>query len=236
MCAFAPDFNVHKNEFDGMEALIRWPDAEQGFIAPDQFIPFAEEYGLIAKIDEWVLRTAMQQTKHWNEKYGRALKIAVNISPQHLAEKSFIKRLKSIIKAVEFPPHLLEIEITESTMMNLNNVLLEKLQAIRTMGISIAIDDFGTGFSCLSYLRTLPITTLKIDRSFTRQLKNNTGQTMVTSIISLGHALNLDLVAEGVEHSHELDFLKKQACESIQGYYFSKPLPRAVFEAQLQTK
>lgn len=222
---YQPKLNVKSNTFDSVEALIRWQEPELGFVSPADFIPFAEEHGLIEKIDEFVLRQATRQIKIWMDQFNISLKVAVNVSPRFLANPNFLQILSSILTEVDIAPELLEIEITESTMMNLDNALLTKLSNIRDMGISIAIDDFGTGFSCLSYLRTLPINTLKIDQSFIRQIKNVAGKTMVSSIISLGHALNLHVVAEGVENKSELMYLKELSCEYIQGYYFSKPLP-----------
>ena len=221
---YQPKLNVKNNTFDSMEALIRWQEPELGFVSPANFIPFAEEHGLIEQIDEFVLRQATKQIKIWMNQFNISLKVAVNVSPRFLANPNFLQILSSILTDVDISPELLEIEITESTMMNLNTALLTKLNNIRDMGISIAIDDFGTGFSCLSYLRTLPIDTLKIDQSFIRQIKNESGKTMVSSIISLGHALNLHVVAEGVEHENEVMYLKEHSCEYIQGYYFSKPL------------
>ena len=221
---YQPKLNVKNNTFDSMEALIRWQEPELGFVSPADFIPFAEEHGLIEKIDEFVLRQATKQIKSWMDHFNISLKVAVNVSPRFLANPNFLQILSSILTEVDLAPNLLEIEITESTMMNLNTALLTKLNNIRDMGISIAIDDFGTGFSCLSYLRTLPIDTLKIDQSFIRQIKNAAGKTMISSIISLGHALNLHVVAEGVENESEVMYLKEQSCEYIQGYYFSKPL------------
>ncbi|WP_431026833.1 EAL domain-containing protein [Lysinibacillus sp. LZ02] len=231
---YQPKFNVHKNTFDSMEALIRWQDAELGFVSPVDFIPFAEEHGLIEKIDEFVLRRAISQVNAWHKTFGIQLKLAVNISPRFLATPNFLATLSNILTEVNIDPQLLEIEITEMTMMNLNDTLLTKLKTIRDMGISIAIDDFGTGFSCLSYLRTLPINTLKIDRSFIRQLKNEAGKTMVSSILSLGHALNLQVVAEGVERETELTYLKELSCDYIQGYYFSKPLSTQDFTRKIE--
>ena len=221
---YQPKLNVKSNTFDSMEVLIRWQEPELGFVSPANFIPFAEEHGLIEQIDEFVLRQATKQIKSWMDQFNISLKVAVNISPRFLANPNFLQILSSILTEVDIAPNLLEIEITESTMMNLNTALLTKLNNIRNMGISIAIDDFGTGFSCLSYLRTLPIDTLKIDQSFIRQIKNAAGKTMISSIISLGHALNLHVVAEGVEKESEVMYLKEQSCEYIQGYYFSKPL------------
>lgn len=221
---YQPKLNVKSNTFDSMEALIRWQEPELGFVSPAEFIPFAEEHGLIEKIDEFVLRQATQQIKIWMDQFNISFKVAVNISPRFLANPNFLHVLSNILTEVDISPKLLEIEITESMMMNLDSALLTKLNAIRDMGISIAIDDFGTGFSCLSYLRTLPIDTLKIDQSFIRQIKNEVGKTMVSSIISLGHALNLHVVAEGVENESEVIYLKEQSCEYIQGYHFSKPL------------
>ncbi|WP_332645732.1 putative bifunctional diguanylate cyclase/phosphodiesterase [Lysinibacillus sp. 54212] len=232
---YQPKMNIQKNKKVGMEALIRWNDPELGFVPPNHFIPFAEKCGLISDIGEWVLRNASMQVKEWNEKYGTDYRMAVNISPRHLAENTFVSRLKEIISDVRVDPNHLEIEITEMSMMDQNDDLINKIQEIKAMGILIAIDDFGTGYSSLSYLKQFPIDSLKIDRSFIQNIGNEpSGVAMVSAIIALAHALNLTVVAEGVEEFEELEILKEQACEYVQGYYFSKPLNATDFSKLIE--
>ena len=232
---YQPKINIQTGKMDGMEALIRWNDDELGFVPPDKFIPFAEECGLIIDIEEWVLRKASLQVKEWNKKYGLNLRVAVNISPKHLAEKSFVTRLKEILDEVQVEPDMLEIEITEMSMMDQNEDLIMKIQSIKDMGIMISIDDFGTGYSSLSYLKQFPVNALKIDRSFIQNISNEeSGMAMVVAIIKLAHALNLEVVAEGVEELKELEILKEHACKYVQGYYFSKPLNVQDFTKKLE--
>lgn len=222
---YQPKITVETGKMEGMEALIRWTDEELGFVPPDQFIPFAEECGLIADIGEWVLTKAAMQAKRWNDQYNTNLRVAVNISPKHLAEQTFVERLQKIIEEVALDPHHLEIEITEMSMMDQNSDLIHKILKLKKMGITISIDDFGTGYSSLSYLKEFPIDALKIDRSFIQNIsKEETGVAMVEAIIKIAHALNLAVVAEGVEEERELQILKNYSCEYVQGYYFSKPL------------
>lgn len=231
---YQPKMNIQKDEMIGMEALIRWYDDDFGYIPPDQFIPFAEQCGLISDIGEWVLRQAVLQMKHWNETYTTKLRVAVNISPIHISEDSFIPRLKDIIAETAIQPQYLEIEITEMSMMDYTDKLINSIKEMKEMGITISIDDFGTGYSSLSYLRNFPIDTLKIDRTFVQNItKSKSDEAMVAAIISLAHALNLNVVAEGVEQAEELKVLKAHNCESVQGYYYSKPLNVADFTKKI---
>ena len=222
---YQPKFNVMTNEMVGMEALIRWYDEVLGFMQPDQFIPFAEQFGLISNIGEWVLRTAGRQAKQWMQQFELPLRVAVNISPSHIGEKDFIERVTTILQEEQVDPELIEIEITEMTMMDYTDDLIQKIVELKKMGITISIDDFGTGYSSLSYLKKFPVDSLKIDRSFIQNIDHELSDVaMVEAIIKLAKALKLNVVAEGVEKSMELDVLKEFDCEYVQGYYFSKPL------------
>ncbi len=233
---YQPKMNIQKDEMTGMEALIRWYDDDFGYMPPDQFIPFAEQSGLIGIIGEWVLRQALLQIKEWNQSFHTDLKVAVNISSIHFAEESFVPRLKEIIAETDTVPDFLEIEITEITMMDYTDVLIDKIKQLKEMGITVSIDDFGTGYSSLSYLKNFPIDTLKIDRTFIQNItKSKSDEAIVAAIISLAHALNLNVVAEGVEQVEELQLLKAHNCESVQGFYFSKPLNVADFTKKLVT-
>ena len=233
---YQPKINILTGQMDGMEALIRWHDSEWGFVRPDRFIPFAEECGLIIDIGKWVIRKAGLQVKYWNETFGLDLRVAVNISPKHLNEADFVSYLKATLEEHHISPEHLEIEITEMSVVDQDETLIEKINEIRALGVTISIDDFGTGYSSLSYLKEFPVDTLKIDRSFIQNIVNEkTGVAMVEAIIKLAHALNLTVVAEGVEEMHELDVLKKFSCEYVQGYFFSKPLSVEDFTARIET-
>lgn len=231
---YQPKIDIQKNKIVGMEALLRWNDPELGFIPPDQFIPFAEESGLISEIGEWVLRNASLQMNQWKKQFAFDLRVAVNISPTHFQEDNFTERLKNIISETNVDPKNLEIEITEMSMMNYHGDLIDKIKSIKELGITISVDDFGTGYSSLGYLKEFPVDALKIDRSFIVNMKDgDSGVAMVAAIISLAHALNLSVVAEGVETEVELNILKQQNCDFVQGYYFSKPLSVQDFTLKL---
>ena len=222
---YQPKFDVQTEEIIGIEALLRWNDSEVGTISPGEFIPFAEDLGLIPEIGEWVFKNVSLQIIEWQKQFDFNLRVAINISPLHLKESNFIESLTKIIEETGVNPHNLEIEITEMSMMDQNQNLIEKIEQIKTLGLTVAIDDFGTGYSSLGYLRKFPIDILKIDRSFISNMREgDSGKAMVAAIISLAHALNLKVVAEGVETEEELAILKEYDCEFVQGYYFSKPL------------
>lgn len=232
---YQPKINIKTNEMVGMEALIRWNDPELGFMSPDKFIPFAEQCGLISDIGNWVLRKAALQAKEWNDTYAKGYRVAVNISPLHIAEPTFIMQLQDVIEETGVDPKILEIEITEMSMLDYNEELIFKIKEIKEMGITISIDDFGTGYSSLSYLREFPVDALKIDRTFIKNISNGqSGEAMVTAIISLARALNLEVVAEGVELEEELAILQKHDCEYVQGYLFSKPLTVEDFTKKIE--
>ncbi|MEO4055165.1 GGDEF and EAL domain-containing protein [Solibacillus sp. CAU 1738] len=233
---YQPKMNIQQNVMTGMEALIRWYDDDLGYMLPDKFIPFAEQCGLISDIGEWVLRQALCQMKQWNETYNTELRVAVNISPTHISEIDFIQRLKQIINETTINPKFLEIEITEMTMMDYTDDLIKKIMEMKEMGITISIDDFGTGYSSLNYLRQFPIDTLKIDRTFIRNITlSKSDEAMVAAIIKLAHALNLSVIAEGVEQLEELQLLKQHNCESVQGYFYSKPLNVEDFTKKMES-
>lgn len=234
---YQPKVNLQTNEIDGMEALIRWFDDELGFVAPDQFIPFAEEVGFITDISEWVIAKAGRQVMEWNEQFNLKLRVAVNISPSHLKAENFIERLKNILQTNNISPNLLEIEITEMSFLDQNADLLSTIMQLKQMGITLAIDDFGTGYSSLSYLKRFPVDLLKIDRSFIHEMyKNEADVAMVAAIITLARALDLKIVAEGVEEYKDLLLLREFNCEFVQGYYYSRPLNIADFSKRLSEK
>lgn len=235
MLFYQPKFEAKTHRLVGMEALMRWYDEEYGFIPPIQFIPFAEEVGLMPMLGEWVLVTACSQMKRWIDAYPNSeLRVAVNISPLHLQEKNFVYIVKQVLRDTGLSAKHLEIEITELSFMNGSDVVAETIQDLKNLGVSIAIDDFGTGYSALSYLKKFPIDTLKIDKSFVRGIKKGTNdESMVTAIINLAHIMNMSVVVEGVETIEELNIIEKAKGDMIQGYYFHPALPTEQFEKLL---
>lgn len=222
---YQPKMDLKTEKLIGMEALLRWYDAELGQIPPNEFIPLAEECGLISDIGEWVVKKTALQIKEWEKQFLFDLRVAVNISPLHFKEPNFVDRLTEIIEETKVRPQHLEIELTEMSMMDYNNDLINKIQEVKKLGLTVAIDDFGTGYSSLGYLKQFPVDTLKIDRSFIVSITDGeSGIAMVAAIIALARALNLKVVAEGVETKEEIEILKQYNCEYVQGYYFSRPL------------
>ena len=222
---YQPKINLHNDSLSGMESLIRWQHPEKGLIPPDQFIPFAEETGLIIPLGEWILNTACQQLRLWSKDLEQPLNLAINLSALQFQQKDFVHTMKKIIDTHGIDPKNLELEITESMVMADVDKAIVIMKQLRDLGLKLAIDDFGTGYSSLSYLKKFPINTLKIDRSFVRELTvDSKDAAMVKAIISMAKDLDVDVVAEGVETKEQLDFLKMHGCHYVQGFYFSKPL------------
>jgi diguanylate cyclase len=231
---YQPRVNINTGKIVGAEALLRWKHPEKGTISPNLFIPIAEETNLIIPIGEWLLKTVCQQTKRWQELGFAALQIAVNISGRQFNQPNLYPMLSKILIETGLHPKYLELELTESILVEQPEVSMLRLKVLKTLGLQIAIDDFGTGYSSLSYLQKFPVDILKIDRYFIQNLtKNNKTKAIATAIIQMARVLNLNLVAEGVENVAELDFLKEQQCNEIQGYLFSCPLPAKDFEKLL---
>jgi EAL domain-containing protein (putative c-di-GMP-specific phosphodiesterase class I) len=219
-------------EFLGVEALIRWNHPTLGKISPAEFIPIAEEIGLIGRIGEWVLETACTQCKEWQATGYPAIRVAVNVSTLQF-QHDLIGMIKRVLFTTGLAPEALELEITESVMHN--KATISKLTEIKQMGISISVDDFGTGYSSLSYLKRLPIDALKIDRSFICDIDaDETDTDIVRAIISLAKSLNLKIVAEGVETDEQLQFVKLYQCDEAQGYLINEPVPAEQFEMMLK--
>ena len=215
----------------GMEALIRWRDPELGLVSPLDFIPLAEETGLIEPIGSWVLEAACAQMKRWADAGDISGPVAVNVSARQLDDPLFANKLEEVLKRHKLPPNLLQLEVTESTVMNNPDAAIEALTKLSALGITIAVDDFGTGYSSFSYLKRLPIDLLKIDRSFVTDIgSSHEDEEIVTAIIQVAHALNMMVVAEGVETQAQAEFLGKLGCHYAQGYLYAKPLPAAEFE------
>ncbi len=223
---YQPQIQIGSDNIDGFEALIRWYSKELGMLSPIKFITVAEETGFITLLGEWILKTACHAVANLNHKLHQSFNISVNISVIQLVQDDFVKVVKKVLKETNLSPELLELEITESVIMESQELVTEKIKILRNLGIKIAIDDFGTGYSSLSYLRNIPITTLKIDKLFVDDIGNPHSNTDVTdTIIDLGHKMNLTIVAEGVETKEQLTYLKDNGCDKIQGYFYSKPLP-----------
>ncbi|MDH5457383.1 MAG: EAL domain-containing protein [Nitrospinota bacterium] len=225
---FQPKMSFQTGTIEGMEALLRWNHPEGGLIYPSEFVPVAEEIGLIQPIGEWVLLNACQQIKAWKRAGFPSVSIAVNLSGYQVNQPNFISKVQTILERTGVDPKSLEMEITETVLMDNSDVALSNLRQLDEMGIRISIDDFGTGYSSLSYLKRFPIHALKIDQSFVRgigKLGQGTDAVITKAIVSLAQALNLRTVAEGVEHVQEKNYLESIGCDDMQGYLFSKPLP-----------
>lgn len=218
----------------GAEALVRWRHPELGLISPGEFIPLAEDTGMIVPIGAWVLRTACAQVRRWHDE-GLALRIAVNLSPRQFQQKNLIEQVKRALEESGLEPRYLDLEVTESSIMKDAALTIEILRGLKEMGIQISIDDFGTGYSSLSYLKRFPIDVLKIDRSFVRDSSTDAGDAaIVMAIITLAHSLNLKVIAEGVETEEQLRLLRLLRCDEMQGYLFSVPLPADEFQQILR--
>lgn len=232
---YQPQVDMQTNEIVAVEALIRWFHPEKGMIPPLDFIGVAENTGLIIPLGNWVLKEACTQVKKWHNQGFSTLRMSINISTKHFKEPRFIKDMTKVLAETDLAPHLLELEITENSLLDNTTEIGNTLTRIRELGVQIAIDDFGTGFSSLSYLKTFPITTLKIDQSFVYELPANKGdRAIVSSIINLAHNLGLRVIAEGVENKEALAFLQQEKCDEIQGYYFSRPIPANELKSLLE--
>ena len=209
----------------GFEALVRWNHPQQGRVSPAEFIPIAEESGLMGQLGAWVLRTACRQNKIWHEAGYKDLAIAVNVSARQFYEGQLIQQIRDILDETQLSPSHLKVELTESILMENVDGNIEVMRELKELGIQILIDDFGTGYSSLSYLKRFPLTTLKIDQSFIRDIPSGTDDTAITStIIAMAKSLNLSVIAEGVENRDQLAFLKEKGCQQVQGYFLSRPL------------
>jgi diguanylate cyclase (GGDEF)-like protein len=234
---YQPRVVVDSVEINAVEALLRWRHPKLGIIAPSDFIPLAEETGLILPIGEWVLREACRQNKLWQDQDFAPMRVGVNISALQLQRQDLAETVVRILEETDLAPHSLELELTESSIMSNAGTTIDVLTHLQTMGVMISIDDFGTGFSSLSYLKRLPIDTLKIDQSFIRDLTSNQDDAaLVMAIISLAHNLRLRVVAEGVETDEQWRFLHLLRCDEIQGFAFSKPLAPADLERLLTSR
>ena len=225
---YQPQFDVATNKLRGFEALLRWHDEDTGWISPEQFIPIAEETKLVIPLGDWILETAVSTLKEWIDRFDFDGIMSVNVSPVQLKKPTFMFDLLQLLKKYEIPTKNLEIEITEGVFIDNKLETITLLKQIRELGIGLSLDDFGTGYSSLSYLQLLPITTLKIDKSFIANITDKTcvEANITDSIISMVTKMGLDTIAEGVERTEQLDVLKEINCKNIQGFLKGKPMPK----------
>jgi len=223
---YQPKVDLQSGKYIGMEALLRWCHPDKGEISPAHFIPIAEQSGIIRDIGSWVLKTACAQGAAWLQERLAIGRIAVNVAGQQIQQSNFLYIVQSIIEETGLPPENLELEITESFVMRQAETGIEHLRKIRDLGVEIAIDDFGTGYSSLGYLKQLPIDRLKIDRSFVSEIPHDVNDMAICeSVIGMGKALGIKIIAEGVEDEAHVAFLREKGCLEAQGYFFAKPLP-----------
>ncbi|HTE18418.1 MAG TPA: EAL domain-containing protein, partial [Armatimonadota bacterium] len=207
----------------GVEALLRWVDAELGAVSPAEFIPLAEQTGLIVPLGDWVLAQACRQAAGW----AGDPHVSVNVSGRQLLDGAFSGRVRQVLRETGLPASRLVLEVTETVMMGEDGAGIRTLEALRRMGVRVAVDDFGTGYSSLRYLQRLPLDILKVDKAFVDQLTGEAPTALVEVILALGHGLGLQTVAEGVETAAQVDALRLIGCHAAQGYYFSRPVPAA---------
>jgi diguanylate cyclase (GGDEF)-like protein len=233
---YEPQIEIKTGKIIGAEALVRWNHPERGRVSPAEFIPMAEEMGLITPLGEWVLETACRQTKAWQTQGLPPLRVAVNLSARQFEQKNLTERVSQILRETNLDPKCLELELTEGLILQDEMAAHEAFTVWRDMGIKIAIDDFGTGYSSLSYPKRFPFDAIKIDKSFIRDIADDRQNAAITiAIIQMAHYMNMTVIAEGVENESELAFLCAHGCDEIQGYFFSRALPRAEFEALLKS-
>lgn len=234
---YQPQLDIASGRIVGLEALIRWRRDGRELISPADFIPLAEETGMIITIGIWVLRTACAQNKAWQDAGHAPVTIAVNLSARQFLDPALANTVKRTLQETGLPPQYLELEVTESAAMHNVELTVATLNALHGIGIKLSIDDFGTGYSSLAYLKRFPIDKLKVDQSFVRHLSEDTNDAAITqAVINLGHSLGLRVIAEGVETMEHLDLLRAYGCEEMQGYLFSKPKPAAEITAMLVEK
>jgi diguanylate cyclase (GGDEF)-like protein len=223
---YQPKLNLSDGTMAGVEALIRWENPEFGIISPTEFIPLAEETGLIMQIGEWALREACRANKAWQQQGFEPVAVAVNLSPKQFQHQDVAQLVESVLQEIGLDAKYLELEITETAIMSDVSSTVSKLQRIKKMGVHISVDDFGTGYTSISYLKKFPISLLKIDQSFVKGITYNQNDSAITSaVIALAHSLGMKVIAEGVENAEQLQYLADKDCDIVQGYYLSRPLP-----------
>jgi EAL domain-containing protein (putative c-di-GMP-specific phosphodiesterase class I) len=229
---YQPQLSLQDGHIVGVEALLRWEHPEMGMVSPAEFIPIAESTGQIIQIGEWVLRTAARQLKDWMDGGMPPMIMAVNLSAVQFRQNDLPELVNRILDEEKLPHHFLELELTEAAAMDNPRAAINVMDKLHERGIRMSIDDFGTGYSSLSYLKQFNVYKLKIDQSFVRDISDDPGdRAIVTAIINMASGLGLQTIAEGVETASQLNFLRLQGCNEVQGYYFSKPLTAKQFEA-----
>ena len=232
---YQPKIDIRTGQVVGAEALIRWQHPNWGLVAPDRFIPIAEDSGLIRPIGLWVMREACRQNQEWQAAGLARIPVAVNLSTVQLRQHNFLQEVSEILLMSGLAPDYLELEVTESVAIHAETEVINWLHKLRSMGVKLALDDFGTGYSSLSYLKRLPINNVKIDKSFIRDIETDPDDaTIITAIIRMSHGLRLNVIAEGVENVNQLEFLKKEGCDQMQGFIASRPIPADEFAQLLQ--
>ncbi|MGE5469652.1 MAG: EAL domain-containing protein [Bacteroidota bacterium] len=227
---YQPQVTLASDRATGVEALIRWHTADRGIVSPAAFIPLAEETGLILRIGEWVLRTACRDARRWLDAGLQFGRVSVNISPRQFRQADFTERVAAILVETGLPGSALELEITEGAIMETADVAVARLRDLKALGLTLAIDDFGTGYSSLAYLKRFPVDRLKIDRSFILDIENDpSAAQIVRAVIDLSHSLGIEVVAEGVETAGQAAFLRRQSCDSAQGFYYGHPMAASLF-------
>ena len=223
---YQPQVSIQTGALVGFEALLRWQHPALGWISPGEFIPIAEDSGLIVKLGEWVMRSAAQQAALWVQQGHTQFRMAVNLSVRQFADNRLPDLVAQVLEAAGLPPHMLELEVTESLALQSIASTLSTLHACKALGVKIAMDDFGTGYSSLAYLKRYPLDALKIDQSFVRNITEDAGDAAITrAIVAMAHSFGMGVIAEGVETTEQLEFLRALGCEEFQGYLFSRPVP-----------
>jgi diguanylate cyclase (GGDEF)-like protein/PAS domain S-box-containing protein len=232
---YQPKIDLGTGAINGVEALLRWKHPERGFIPPAQFVPIAEDTGLILPIGQWVLREACRQSREWLDAGFTPMPMAVNISAVEFRSKDFVESVRTVLKESKLEPRCLELELTESVLMKHAESTVSMLKTLKAIGVNLTVDDFGTGYSSLSYLRQFPVDSLKVDQSFVHEISSQRDDAaIVSAVISMGNSLNKRVIAEGVETREQLEFLTAEGCEEAQGYYFNRPMAANQFAKLLE--
>jgi EAL domain-containing protein (putative c-di-GMP-specific phosphodiesterase class I) len=234
---YQPKVDLATGNMIGMEALLRWQHPERGMVSPLEFIPALEESGLILAVGDWVVAEACRQMRDWSHAGLEPSPVAVNLSARQFRRRDLDQVIRRLLAEHSLPPALLELEITESSLMDDPKDAIRQLQVLREAGLRISVDDFGTGYSSLSYLTRLPLSTLKIDRTFVSAAISEPGSAaIVQMVIDMAHRLNFDVVAEGIETDRHVQFLREHGCAQGQGYHFGRPIPAAVMAPRMKRR